>query len=427
MLTMSVEAAYRVLLVGLVLSQALALPQPPARPRDQTSPGRTTSQQQQQQQQQQKEEQQQQQQEEQQEQQEQQQEEEHHQVEEENIFLRQTRKHARPMFYINCGYRDLCYCYSRITRHHYCCSCDVGACFPAHARVTTPAGALTSMDRLQTGDQVLAVDHLGEVVPTTILGFMDRRPRETALYVTLRTATGQNLTLSPNHVLFKSAPNSSHPISVFGSDINIGDVIYSANQTGLQRTEIVAIDHDVTQGAYVPLTKEGTLVVEGTLVSCYASYRHSLAHAFLAPARSYPMLLYPRPGFVSRLVSSVDDFAGGSIRKIQETVLEKLAGVVEAVGGGDRLLKVAGEDGTQGRGGDIEVGVEDLPDEGEGEAYYVSLVKVVGWLLYQQDRAAPQVLQVSTTPHGNLLRLVRFPYSLLQATSNLLGLLARSW
>ncbi|ROT82484.1 hypothetical protein C7M84_024339, partial [Penaeus vannamei] len=73
-----------------------------------------------------------------------------------DIFLRQTRKHARPMFYINCGYRDLCYCYSKVTRHHYCCSCDVGACFPAYARVSTPGGAHTTMDRLRTGDKVLA-------------------------------------------------------------------------------------------------------------------------------------------------------------------------------------------------------------------------------------------------------------------------------
>lgn len=95
---------------------------------------------------------------------------------------------------------------------------------------------------------LFSVDESGHVVTSTILGFMDRRPKETALYVTLRTSIGRNLTLSPNHVLFKSSPNSSQPISVFGSDINIGDVIYSANETGLQRTEVVGIDHDVTIG-----------------------------------------------------------------------------------------------------------------------------------------------------------------------------------
>ncbi|XP_042227522.1 uncharacterized protein LOC121869967 [Homarus americanus] len=399
-----------------------------------------------------------------------------------DIFMRQTRKHARPMFYINCGYRDLCYCYSKITRHHYCCSCDVGACFPAHARLTTPTGAHTTMDRLRTGDQVLAVDESGEVVPSTVLGFMDRRPQETALYVTLRTASGQNLTLSPNHVLFKSAPNSSHPISVFGSDVNIGDVIFSANQTGLQRTEVVAIEHEVTQGAYVPLTKEGTLLVEGMMVSCYASYSHSLAHSFLAPARAFPILLYLRPGFASRLIASVETLAASALRKmlgvLQELVrgvvgeasadsalgkvlgpvqgfigsvgnmpsyntirkvlgvLQKLVGrsvVKDAASGSSVIPKVpdgdkeGGPTGTGGTCGEDIVG-EDVADEGEvGEAYYISLVKVVGWVMYRKERADPQVLQVRVVAEGGLLQTLGVPSSLPQWASTILSLLTRSW
>ncbi|KAG7165954.1 Desert hedgehog protein A-like [Homarus americanus] len=373
-----------------------------------------------------------------------------------DIFMRQTRKHARPMFYINCGYRDLCYCYSKITRHHYCCSCDVGACFPAHARLTTPTGAHTTMDRLRTGDQVLAVDESGEVVPSTVLGFMDRRPQETALYVTLRTASGQNLTLSPNHVLFKSAPNSSHPISVFGSDVNIG--------------------------AYVPLTKEGTLLVEGMMVSCYASYSHSLAHSFLAPARAFPILLYLRPGFASRLIASVETLAASALRKmlgvLQELVrgvvgeasadsalgkvlgpvqgfigsvgnmpsyntirkvlgvLQKLVGrsvVKDAASGSSVIPKVpdgdkeGGPTGTGGTCGEDIVG-EDVADEGEvGEAYYISLVKVVGWVMYRKERADPQVLQVRVVAEGGLLQTLGVPSSLPQWASTILSLLTRSW
>ena len=92
------------------------------------------------------------------------------------------------------------------------------------------------------------MDSAGAVVASRVLGFLDRRPRETALYLTLRTARGHNLTLSPNHVLFRAAPNASQPVSVFGGDISVGDVIFSANQTSTEPTEVIAIEHEVMQG-----------------------------------------------------------------------------------------------------------------------------------------------------------------------------------
>lgn len=107
------------------------------------------------------------------------------------------------------------------------------------------------------------VDSKGAVITTRILGFLDRRPQETALYLTLRTAAGHNLTLSPNHVLFRGSPASASPAtrnasqpassavsSVFGGEVNLGDVIFSAssNQTGLEPTEVVGFDYELMQG-----------------------------------------------------------------------------------------------------------------------------------------------------------------------------------
>ena len=68
------------------------------------------------------------------------------------------QKHARPMSYMNCGFRGKCYCYSRVTRHNYCCSCDVGACFPGHSSVTVVGSKYNkkTMSQLRTGDKVLA-------------------------------------------------------------------------------------------------------------------------------------------------------------------------------------------------------------------------------------------------------------------------------
>ena len=44
-------------------------------------------------------------------------------------------------------------------------------------------------------------------------------------------------------------------------------------------------------GAYVPLTMEGNLVVDGVLVSCYPSAEHDLAHIGMAPIRWFPGMI----------------------------------------------------------------------------------------------------------------------------------------
>ena len=41
-------------------------------------------------------------------------------------------------------------------------------------------------------------------------------------------------------------------------------------------------------GAYVPLTMEGNIIVDGTLVSCYASCHHDLVHILMTPIRWSP-------------------------------------------------------------------------------------------------------------------------------------------
>ena len=36
-------------------------------------------------------------------------------------------------------------------------------------------------------------------------------------------------------------------------------------------------------GAFVPLTSEGNIIVDGVLTSCYASFDHDLAHIAMIP------------------------------------------------------------------------------------------------------------------------------------------------
>ena len=44
-------------------------------------------------------------------------------------------------------------------------------------------------------------------------------------------------------------------------------------------------------GAYVPLTLEGKIIVDGTLVSCYASRHHDLVHIAMTPIQWFPNII----------------------------------------------------------------------------------------------------------------------------------------
>ena len=44
-------------------------------------------------------------------------------------------------------------------------------------------------------------------------------------------------------------------------------------------------------GAFVPLTMQGNIVVDGVLASCYGSYNHDIAHIAMTPMRWFPDLL----------------------------------------------------------------------------------------------------------------------------------------
>ena len=64
-------------------------------------------------------------------------------------------------------------------------------------------------------------------------------------------------------------------------------------------------------GAYVPMTTEGNIMVDGVLASCYASADHDLAHLSMAPLRWFPEMtnwMFGQDGVFPSYVKIVKDF-----------------------------------------------------------------------------------------------------------------------
>ena len=66
-------------------------------------------------------------------------------------------------------------------------------------------------------------------------------------------------------------------------------------------------------GAYVPLTMEGNVVVDGVLASCYPTIDHDLAHLSMAPLRWFPQmtnLMFGQDGVWPSYVKIVEKLGG---------------------------------------------------------------------------------------------------------------------
>ena len=65
-------------------------------------------------------------------------------------------------------------------------------------------------------------------------------------------------------------------------------------------------------GAYVPVTTEGNILVDGILASCYASSHHDLVHLAMVPIRYFPKLtdlIFGQSDDFPGYVKVVEDFA----------------------------------------------------------------------------------------------------------------------
>ena len=169
------------------------------------------------------------------------------------------------------------------------------------------------MDHLKPGDKVFSVDPKGLIVQDKILGFMDIRrdiysgKQASRGFISIATETGHIVRLTQNHLIYttklsfggnstasNTVPSISESTVIFAGNVKKGDHIFvnEPSNASVRPSKVINVDHvAMTSGAYAPLTRQGTILVEGTVTSCYAVIEsHSIAHAVITPLRYYYML-----------------------------------------------------------------------------------------------------------------------------------------
>ncbi|KAM9485858.1 LOW QUALITY PROTEIN: indian hedgehog signaling molecule a [Salvelinus alpinus] len=180
-----------------------------------------------------------------------------------------------------------------------------GGCFPGRSLVTLDDGSSRAVQDLQPGDRVLASSGAdgsrsgGDLVYSEFFTFLDHEPAARKQFYVLGTETGANLTLTAAHLVFVTDGNCSVGKSakgavmrtMYASDVRPGQCVLTAGRNqGPQGnlSQVIWVHIQMDTGAFAPLTRHGSLVVDGVLASCYAAMdQHHLAHWAFGPRLLY--------------------------------------------------------------------------------------------------------------------------------------------
>lgn len=148
------------------------------------------------------------------------------------------------------------------------------------------------MSEVQVGDYIQSVDPITlETTFSEVFLFLDYNPNERRTFLRLHLRSGRVLTVTPTHLIMTRDVRDSGAVRTMYADrLSVGDVLFTSSQNAstqqLIADELIRIEAVLRTGVYAPLTKAGTVVVDGVAASCYATIDSArLAHAVFAPLR----------------------------------------------------------------------------------------------------------------------------------------------
>ena len=122
------------------------------------------------------------------------------------------------------------------------------------------------------------------------LGWLHREANVFANFLKIST-NSSSIVLTGNHLIFRTSVADGALESVFADQIEEGDKLVSWIGSKMTEEAVVAVEPTREKGFWAPLTMEGTLLVDGLLASCYASFPHDLVDLAFAPVKMFPRML----------------------------------------------------------------------------------------------------------------------------------------
>jgi Hint module len=149
------------------------------------------------------------------------------------------------------------------------------SCFPADATVQLETGVTVAMSSLSIGDSV----SVGVGIFSRVFGFTHMDPSAVCIFLTLSTASGAAIRLTPGHFIYSNGD------LVPASAVAVGD---SLELSSGEVSAITSITTGFATGLFNPQTLEGSIVVDGVRASTYTTtVEPAFAHAALTPVRSF--------------------------------------------------------------------------------------------------------------------------------------------
>lgn len=136
------------------------------------------------------------------------------------------------------------------------------------------------------------MDEQGHPTFSEFLTFLDKVPSaRTAFHVVETQDPPRHLALTAAHLLFVGE-NATAPVkAIFASQVHPGQYVLVTEGGELRPAKVTAVSVRMDIGAYAPLTRHGTLVVDGVAASCFALVQdHHLAQLAFWPLRLYHSL-----------------------------------------------------------------------------------------------------------------------------------------
>jgi len=172
-------------------------------------------------------------------------------------------------------------------------------CFPASANVqlasgeSQPISSLRAYDQLQTLGLAKNGQNVTKVKESQFYTYLHFEKEVSAEFLVLSCEKDLVLVISEAHILFKrSAQGNKSFKAEMARTVEIGDSLLHLNgDKVVENVRVLGIERKICLGAFAPLTKSGTLIVDGFLVSSYAHVdSQAKAHVSMAPLRLWYQL-----------------------------------------------------------------------------------------------------------------------------------------